>query len=236
MNHQREASLEELIRAQDTERVLDLLGKDYDFATDEARVITKATWYGDIALLRYALDNGGSVCKEGMGELLGIAASGGRLALVTLLLERGAPIDAKDKYGETALVRASRSSKLLPVVKTLLKAGADLRGALYAAAKVASAPVVKVLIEAGAPLDEISDDGNDMTPLLAACSTGKKKGTEAALMLLKAGANASYVRKDDDMSALKFALWGQCSQELLEELIARGAPLPEEGFSVIKLV
>lgn len=55
-----------LTRERDTRGVLDLLGKAYDFATDDAGVVNTATWYGDIALLRHALDSGGSVCKEGM--------------------------------------------------------------------------------------------------------------------------------------------------------------------------
>lgn len=235
MNRQEQDSFSALTRARDTKGVLDLLGQDYDFTTDHAGVVNAATWYGDIALLRHALDNGGSACNEGMnGYPLGIASAMGKLNFVTFLLERDAPLDVKDKYGKTALMLASSAGKL-PVVKALVKARAHVAGALYAAADSTRVPIVKYLIEAGANLDEVSDDGNELTPLLTACAAGKSKGSEVALLLLRAGAKADYVRKSDGMSAMKFALWGQCSKELVVELKARGAPTVESGFPVVRL-
>lgn len=236
MNRQQQDIFSALTRERDTKGVLDLLGKDYDFTTDEAGVVNAATWYGDIALLRHAFDSGGSVCNEGMnGHPLGIASAMGKLDFVAFLLERDAPLDAKDKYGKTAVVLAASAGKL-PVVKALVNAGANLAGALYAAANNTHVPVVKYLIEAGANLDEVSDDGNELTPLLTACANGKSKGSEVALLLLRAGAKADYVRQSDGMSAMKFALWGQCSKDLMAELKARGSPTAEPGFSVVRLV
>ncbi|MDI3381595.1 ankyrin repeat domain-containing protein [Xenophilus aerolatus] len=236
MNRQQQDNLSALIRERDTKGVLDLLGGSYDFTTDEAGVVNAATWYGDIALLRHALDSGGSARNEGMnGHPLGIASAMGRLDFVALLLERDAPIDAKNSHGQTALVLAASAGKL-PVVKALVKRGAKLTGALYAASEALHVPLVKYLIEVGADLDEVSEDGNELTPLLTACSRGKKKGSEIALLLLRAGARADYVRQDDGMSAIKFALWGQCSKDVLAELQVRGSPTIEPGFPIIRLV
>ena len=65
-------------------------------------------------------------------------------------------------------------------------------------------------------------DGNDMTPLMVACSNGQVKGSKIALKLIESGANVNYVRKDDEMTALKFAV-GSCKIEVIRRLIDSGA-------------
>jgi ankyrin repeat protein len=132
------------------------------------------------------------------------------------LLDHGAGLDARDRYGRTALTLAAGAGHL-SVIKALVKRGAGLTGGLYAAARSTHVPVAKYLITQGAALDEVSQDEFEMTPLMAACSTGKKKGSAIALLLLQAGAGVGYVRHSDGMSALKFAL-GECSEDVVLEL------------------
>lgn len=108
------------------------------------------------------------------------------------------------------------------------------RTALHAAANQGSKKAVEFLIALGAPLNVL--DGNMMTPLMCACSTGKKKGSEVALLLLGSGADPRHVRQEDGMNAYKFALWGRCSDEVFEKLQAVGEQPPEPGFRIIHLV
>ena len=66
--------------------------------------------------------NGGD--KEGGVSALSAAASSGHFALVKLLLERGADVNAEDAWGANALVGASDSGNV-DTVKLLLARGAD---------------------------------------------------------------------------------------------------------------
>lgn len=107
------------------------------------------------------------------------------------------------------------------------------RTALHCAADSGSTKAIEFLVTAGASLNSL--DGNGMTPLMCACSTGKTKGSKAALLLLHHGADALHVREGDGMNAMKFALWGRCSTELIEQLRALGACNPEPGFPIVHL-
>lgn len=107
------------------------------------------------------------------------------------------------------------------------------RTALHCAADSGSIKAIEFLVTAGASLNSL--DGNEMTPLMCACSTGKTKGSKAALLLLDHGADALYVRQSDGMNAMKFALWGRCSAELIEQLRALGACNPEPSFPIVHL-
>ena len=52
--------------------------------------------------------------------------------------------------------------------------------------------------------------------------------------LLSAGADATYKRKGDGMNALSFALWGGCSEEVLQALIDAGAEPPSKDFKIVR--
>lgn len=105
------------------------------------------------------------------------------------------------------------------------------RSALHAAANGGSKNVAEYLIASGAELNVL--DNNMMTPLMSACSKGKKSGSGVALLLLEKGADARYVRKDDGMDAMKFALWGQCTEEVIKQLQNLGAKQPGPDFRII---
>ena len=108
------------------------------------------------------------------------------------------------------------------------------RTALHCAAHSGSIEAIEFLVAAGAALNAL--DGNEMTPLMCACLTGRTKGSKAALVLLHHGADALYVRENDGMNAIKFALWGRCTRSVLKELLARGATPPEAEFQMVHLV
>jgi len=234
MSYQRDQLIGDVTRHGTLEDILPILGPDYDFAEDVDRIVIRAAHYGNEVLVRQALDLGANAAKGDEHGFPLISACGcGRLSLVKLLLERGAQVNAIGRYGDTAIQSAARNGQINEL-KLLIQAGATLDDAMYAAVDHLRIPMVKFLIELGAPLDK---PGNlALTPLLVACSRGKKKGSEIALLLLRAGADATYVREEDGMSATKFALWGQCTQEVFTALHLNGAPGVEDGFPIIRLV
>jgi ankyrin repeat protein len=105
--------------------------------------------------------------------------------------------------------------------------------ALHCAASMGSKRTVEFLLDHGADINAL--DGNDMTPLMCACSAGKKKGSAVALALIMRGANAVYCREADGMTAFMFALWGQCQNQVFEALKTAGAQPPEAGFPILRL-
>ena len=86
----------------------------------------------------------------GMGTALHVAASLGRVAIVTELLTCGAEVDSRDESGQTPLHGAARYASL-DTAQILLKAGADPDARtekdmtpLHYAAQVGSLVMVKV--------------------------------------------------------------------------------------------
>jgi ankyrin repeat protein len=142
---------------------------------------------------------------------------------------------------ENAFVGSAENAKRSNL-KLLLEAGVDVNckdsnfgdTALHRAASMGSIKTVEFLLDNGANINFVNDTG--MTPLMDACAKGKKKGGEVALLLLQRGANASYVRAADNMTAYAFALWGQCSEEVLAALLNAGATPPPLNFPIIRLV
>ncbi len=139
---------------------------------------------------------------------------------------------------EYKLVSAA-SNNDLKKVKSIIGAGVDVssheglygRTALHAACSQALTKMVPYLIKAGASLNSLDNKG--MTPLMHACHEGKKKGSAIAMMLMDAGADVTYIREEDDMSALSFAHWGKCSNEVITRLVDMGAPPLEDDFENI---
>ncbi|WP_105103043.1 ankyrin repeat domain-containing protein [Microbulbifer pacificus] len=139
---------------------------------------------------------------------------------------------SEDKI-QTLFLAVSRNN--LKDIEQLIDGGVDInsqearfkRTALHIACVNGLTKLADLLIKKGANLNLL--DYNRMTPLMCACSTGKKKGSQIALQLMRSGADVSYVR-DDDMAAINFAVWGNCSQEVFELLISKGAKPPGADF------
>jgi ankyrin repeat protein len=125
-----------------------------------------------------------------------------------------------------ALVVAASNSRLHEM-KLLLGDGVDVNGVasfcggLYEAARHGAISSVEYLVGAGAGLN-VTNNKFDLTPLMAACSLGKTKGTRVAMRLIELGADVKYVRAADEMTALKFAVQS-CPAEVIQTLIGRGA-------------
>jgi ankyrin repeat protein len=136
------------------------------------RALLQAARRGSAARIRSLLAGGADlnvrspippfrVCSTGEDEArdwtpLMHAAYAGNTDVVELLLAHGAPVDARDDVGSTALILAARKGRL-PVVRRLLVHGADVNAtdcggstALIGAAWTGKAAVVRALLANGA--------------------------------------------------------------------------------------
>jgi uncharacterized protein len=152
------------------------------FAADPARC-------RDLAR-RYETDKSQMTAIE-VSSTLFTAADRNCVNLATVLLDRGASVDARDRLGVRPLSRAARSGHL-EMVDLLLQRGApinarDLSGAtaLYVAAERGQAAVVQRLIDKGADADLKGRSGT--SPLAAAAFAGRN---QVVRMLLAHGAEA----------------------------------------------
>jgi ankyrin repeat protein len=103
------------------------------------------------------------ICKQNADRPLHVSAARGHLPVVRLLADKGADLNSKGMYGNTALIKASYYGKY-PVVKFLQLRGADLEAknddgltALILAAQDNKLDVVKYLIERGAEIEAKSN-------------------------------------------------------------------------------
>lgn len=122
-----------------------------------------------------------------------IAAANSKLTEMRALVDDGVAIDGISSDGFTALASASR----LGLIRS-----------------------VDLLLEIGSNINLPSWE--EMTPLMFACSEGKTKGSKIAIRLISEGANVKYVRKSDEMTALKFAA-KRATPDVLQMLIDYGA-------------
>ena len=131
----------------------------------------------------------------------------------------------KSNSREGALIYATANT-MLPEMRKLISDGAAIEGlahgttALHEAARLGLIRPAQLLIEHATDLNVLDDD--DATPLMCSCILGQTNGSRVALMLLAGGADAKYVRKDDEMTALKFAV-KRCKPEVIQRLIDAGA-------------
>lgn len=112
-----------------------------------------------------------------LSAALSDAAATGSAEAVRLALERGAPVDAKSRYGQSALMVATREGYVdaVDVVAELLHHGADAgirdvfgKTPLSTAAFCGHAAVVTELLANGAVVDMADASGN--TPLMSAAT------------------------------------------------------------------
>jgi ankyrin repeat protein len=96
--------------------------------------------YGRRDVVDFLLDKGVDLrAGENTGQTaLHLAAHRGQLEIIKLLLDRGAPLEARNGYGGTVLGQATwsvmhgeRSIDFVPVIETLLAAGAKIEAAGY---------------------------------------------------------------------------------------------------------
>jgi len=112
-------------------------------------------------------------------------------------------------------------------MRLLLDDGVDInsiasysrRTALSVVSSQGALKAVEFLLTNGAGVNSLDTDGS--TPLMHACSLGKKKGFLVAQRLIAAGANVNHARSNQG-TALKAAIDGQ-NPNLLQLLIDNGA-------------
>lgn len=106
------------------------LGADINMVNESSSPLIEACSHGNHNMVKLLLDRGARVDLQAIdGTFPLLAASGrkneGKLEIVMSLLEHGADINARSKYGETALHRAAADGNI-EVVQTLLERGAEI--------------------------------------------------------------------------------------------------------------
>ena len=192
--------------------------------------LLKASFEGDIAMVRLALNRGAKVNgkRQGGKTALMCAAQNGHLNIVDLLLNYGdAVIDQGDHEGETALNYASGAGHL-DVVKLLLKEGAEIdrmsdvgSTALSQAVGGGHLAIVKFLLKSGANI-EVKDD--QQWTILMIASLGSH--VDIVELLLDRGAKIEEV-DDKGNTALMWAV-DQLQPAIVNSLLARGAKFSNE--------
>ena len=141
---------------------------------------------------------------------LHLASGKGHEKAADKLIECGADVTTKDKYGSTPLHLASQSGQV-DVARILIEAGADVAARkndgetpLHLASRRGLVNVARILIKAGADVAAQKNDGE--TPLHLASKWGQ---VDVARMLIKAGADVT-AQKNDGKTPLHLASeWGR---------------------------
>jgi ankyrin repeat protein len=147
------------------------------------------------------------VCKwTHTARYLDIAASGGHLETVKVLVEMGSDLRAQAKNGGTPLHVASASGRL-ETVRVLVEMGGDVRAPsanglspLHFATAGGHTEIVRVLVEKGGDL-HLRSDANGLTPLHGAAAGGH---LETVKLLVEMGIDVS-ARDANGLTPLQFA-------------------------------
>ena len=137
----------------------------------------------------------------------------------------GVDINARDKYGHTALMYAVKHNENPEIIKTLLDAGADkakpgegLTVLMLAAGNNQNPEIIETLLGAGADIEARSKD--DWTTLMWAAYYNKNP--EIITTLLDAGADIN-ARGKNDWTALMVAAGNNQNPDIVLTLLALGA-------------
>lgn len=130
-------------------------------------------------------------------QAIHLAANTGKLQLIDLALDKGAPVDVTNDMGQTALLMAARSGHL-PIVEHLALCGASVnvedkqqQTPLHHAAQANHPPVVQYLCLNGSNLDAI-----DCWSRTALYLASKHDNHEIVQLLLDAGAQPDIVTEE----------------------------------------
>ncbi len=147
---------------------------------------------------------------------------------IRLLIDSGASLEARDGFGNTALVYACQSGpdSNLEVVASLLRAGAqvDARGAkdmtplMHAVMQDNSQQMVEALLNASADVN--CQDHRGWTPLMH-CTRNRSDQVRVAQLLIAAGANVNATHRCGGTALLNAAYHGR--SQVVESLLAAGA-------------
>lgn len=158
--------------------------------------------------------------KQELNDQLFEAVRKGDAATVTTLLDKGADVNAKFRYGQTALFKAAERGHA-SVVKVLLDRGADVtvKDTFYGATAMTwaldngHAEVVRLIIE------------KDSSSVDEALMTGVRKGNEA---LVKVALDRGGAKPQTLTAALVASLGNEKKAGIVEMLKKAGAVAPPE--------
>jgi len=188
------------------------------------RLIGAAAKSGDLELTKKVLSVVEIDSDDDLDLALVEASHAGSTDIVSLLLDKGADVNAQDADGYTALSIASRNGHT-EVVKLLLDKGADVNvqdadgdTALIWASRNGHTEVVKLLLDKGADINA-KDKYGDTALILAS----RKGHTEIVKVLLNAGADIN-AKDGNDWTALMLAsFYGHT--EIVKVLLNAGADI-----------
>ncbi len=193
-----------------------------------------AAAYATPAILKVLLDAGADVKAEnrfGQQPLHWAFASREK---VSLLLERGAGVNAQAHDGRTALYQAASQHHSTAVLELLLEKGADPnlattngRTPLMAAAAGGEAGMIRMLIQKKAKVNLHSGTGS-----VALMDAAASRNAEAVALLLANGADVNARTKRNQTSLAMAATFG--SEDIAKMLLDKGAEVnvrDERGYS-----
>jgi ankyrin repeat protein len=162
--------------------------------------------------------------QEDLNRELLDAAREGKTSTVKDLLDRGAQVDARDKYGSTPLHRAAIHDHT-DIARLLLDRGAEVdardrdgQTPLHWAARNDHTDIARLLLDRGAEVDARDRDGQ--TPLHWAAFYGRK---DTARLLLDRGAEVDARNKYGHTPLYNAAFMGFSSTDTARFLIQSGA-------------
>ena len=171
--------------------------------------------------VRVAADN---LDQRTLNFFLFEAAQKGCVEMARNLLEQGASLSARERFGNTPLLLAADAGHR-DIVKLMLDAGADIEhqnlagsNALLRAANANRRRMVTLLLQSGAPVDQANKQG--ITPLLAAVFNGNIKMVET---LLAAGGDVHHIDRSGK-GAMVYAA-GKGYLQIAELLHAHGVDI-----------
>jgi uncharacterized protein len=180
---------------------------------------------GEVAEVARMLDRGARVDETGYMRrtALWYAARNGDVAMVSLLLERGA--DAQHRPSGIPPLVAAAHSNSLPIVARLLEEGVDPNGegmpgqnAIASAASKGNLEMVRLLLDAGAHAGKPGLDGE--TPLYIAALSGHREVVVALLETKAVSIDAQT--ESEGATALMAAAWRR-HEAIVDLLLAAGA-------------
>ena len=131
------------------------------------------------------------------------AGLGGHALCIETLLQNGADINARDNFGQTALIRATENLDAKDTIWLLLNKGADPNlkdncgtTALHRCAEVENMEAVELLLQHHADVNSCNNAGD--TPLNVSIVEGNKL---IAKLLLERGADPTIANKENKSGA-----------------------------------